>query len=43
MRDNLPITPEQSAFFEDWRTARNKERREYYHTKKAEMAVAVGQ
>ena len=43
MRDNLPITPEQSAFYEDWRMARNKERREYYHRKKDKKAVAVGQ
>ena len=43
MRDNLPITPEQTAFYEDWRIARNKERREYYYRKKAEMAEAVGQ
>jgi len=43
MRDNLPITPKQSAFYEDCRKARNKERREYYHKTKDTMAVAARQ
>jgi len=41
IRDNLSITPEQSDFYEDWRIARNQERRDYYHRKKSGMAVAV--
>jgi len=43
MQDNLPLTPEQTTFDADWKAQKNEQRREYYHTKKAEMAVAVGQ
>jgi len=43
MRDNLPLTPEQTAFHADWKAQKNEQRCEYYQTKKAEMAVAVGQ
>jgi len=43
IRDNLPLTPEQTAFHAEWKAKTNEYRREHYHTKKAEMAVAVGQ
>ena len=43
IRDNLPITPEQSTFYANWKKEKNEQRRVYYHAKKSEMAVAVGQ
>jgi hypothetical protein len=43
MRDSLPLTPEQAAFHADWKAQKNEQRREYYHTKKAELAATVNQ